>query len=202
MTKIHKFILAIFLITPCITLYAAEDNHLEIDHEEHAAHEHGHATSQITFIDSKLNLELLLPSIDVFGFEHEPHNENEYEIIMKSMATLKNADSIVTVHPSNSCKLDFVSLENRIFDLVNEENLDYNDHDSEEHHHDESHEDEEHSDVSIHYKYICSHDNLESIEYKIFDHFPTIEEIEVQFVSNENQNLFTATPNTRALSFK
>ena len=202
MIKILKFLLAIFLITPYITLYAAEDDHLEIDYEEHAAHEHGRATSQITFIDSKFNLEILLPSIDVFGFEHEPNNENEHEIILKSMAALKNADSIVTIHPTNSCKLDSVSLESRIFDLVNEENLDHNDHDSEHHHHDESHDDEEHSDVSIHYKYSCSHDNLESIEYKIFDQFPTIEEIEVQLVSNESQNLFTATPKTRALSFK
>ncbi|MFK7815171.1 MAG: DUF2796 domain-containing protein [Gammaproteobacteria bacterium] len=207
MINAHKFLLTGFLITACVTLYAVEDDHLDIDHEEHVAHVHGHATSQITFIDGTFNLEFLLPSIDVFGFEHEPHNDNERETVINSMATLKSADNIVTIHPINACKLDSVSLESSIFDSLNKENLDHDGDDSDEHHHTEEHhhddnEDGEHSNVSIHYKYSCSHDKLESITYNVFDHFPTIEEIEVQFVSNESQKLFTATSSTRALSFK
>ncbi|QMU60823.1 MAG: DUF2796 domain-containing protein [Gammaproteobacteria bacterium] len=205
-----KALLTIFLFLPIVTIYASEDQHSHDEEsmfEEHSAHEHGHASSQITFINHTLNLALSLPSIDIFGFEHEPHNEKEHEIITQSQAILKNADNIISIHPNNECELKSISLESSIIDSVNENDKDHNDHESDEHHDAESHDeeehnDEEHSDVSLHYVYSCSQDNLESIEYKIFDHFPTIEEIEVQFVSNETQNLFTATPKSRALSFK
>lgn len=208
MILIVRKLLLIFLFFSYVTAIASDthDSHnLESEFDEHSAHEHGHAKAQITFINNILRLDLSLPSIDIFGFEHDPRNEEEHEVVLESQSTLNNAEKIVTLLPTKLCELTSTNFESRIFDSINEEHTDHNQHKSDGHHEDETHDkhhEEEHSDVSVQYEYICLSEDLQSIEFKAFEYFTTIEEIEVQYISNENQKLFTATPSNSSLSLK
>jgi len=106
-------ILTIILFFSLTTIHASDEQHSHDKHlqhnesmeesmfKEHSAHEHGHASSQVTFIDNTLNLELSLPSIDIFGFEYEPHNETEHQNIIESKAILGNARNIISIYPNN-----------------------------------------------------------------------------------------------------
>ena len=190
----------VLLILASFKIYSAENDHNHIDDEnfeDHASHEHGHATAQISFSNDTLNLELLLPSIDVFGFEHTPQNDEQREKIIQSKLLLQDANKILNIKPNKSCHSESVEIESVLINSISEENS----HDHEERHDDEHHEDE-HSDVNVHYIYRCSNAKPESIEFILFDYFPTVEEIEVQFVSDEAQTLSSATPDERIHSLK
>ena len=183
------------LLIASIQISASEDEHAHTDDanfEDHASHEHGHATAQITFSNDTLNLELLLPSIDVFGFEHTPQNDEQHEKVIQSKSTLKEAQNVLIVKPKETCLIKSTQIESVVIDSISEKN---------DHGHKEGHEDE-HSDVNAHYVYQCSSAKPESIDFMLFDHFHTLEEIEVQFVSDEIQVLSTVTPDKRTQSLK
>ena len=200
----------VILLIASIEISASEDEHAHTDDanfEDHASHEHGHATAQITFSNDTLNLELLLPSIDVFGFEHTPQNDEQHEKVIQSKSTLKDAQNVLIVKPKESCLIKSTEIESVVINSISEKN-DHghkegheDEHHENEHHEDEHHEDE-HSDVNVHYVYQCSNAKPESIDFMLFDHFHTLEEIEVQFVSDEFQVLSTLTPDKRTQSLK
>ena len=190
----------VILLIASIEISASEDEHAHTDDanfEDHASHEHGHATAQITFSNDTLNLKLLLPSIDIFGFEHTPQNDEQREKVLQSKSILKDAQNVLIVKPKESCLIESTEIESVVIDSITEKN----DHGHKEDHEDEHHEDE-HSDVNVHYVYQCSNAKPESIDFMLFDHFHTLEEIEVQFVSDENQVLSTVTPDKRTQSLK
>ena len=190
----------VILLIASIEISASEDEHAHTDDanfEDHASHEHGHATAQITFSNDTLNLKLLLPSIDIFGFEHTPQNDEQREKVLQSKSILKDAQNVLIVKPKESCLIVSTEIESVVIDSISEKN----DHGHKEDHEDEHHEDE-HSDVSAHYVYKCSDATPESIDFMLFDHFPTLEDIEIQFVSDEAQVLSTVTPDKRTQSLK
>ena len=205
MLKKHRSISVILLIAS-IDISASENEHAHTDDEHfenHASHEHGHATAQITFINDTLNLELLLPSIDVFGFEHTPQNEEQHEKVIQSKSILKDAQNVLIIKPKESCLIKSTEIESVVIDSISEENDHGHDkHDHEEHNDDDEHHENEHSDVNAHYVYQCSNTTPESIEFMLFDHFHTLEDIEVQFVSDETQVLSTVTPDKRTQSLQ
>ena len=200
MLKKLRNIFVILLLIATIEISASENEHAHFDEEnfeDHASHEHGHATAQITFSNDTLNLELLLPSIDIFGFEHTPQNEEQREKIIQSKLLLQDAKKILNIKPNESCVSESVEIESVVIDSISEKN----DHGHKEDHEDEHHEDE-HSDVSAHYVYKCSDATPESIDFMLFDHFHTLEDIEIQFVSDEAQVLSTVTPDKRTQSLQ
>ena len=205
MLKKLRSIFVILLIV-YIEISASEDDHAHTDDsnfEDQASHEHGHATAQISFSNETLNLELLLPSIDVFGFEHTPQNDEQHEKVIQSKSILRDAQNVLIVIPKGSCHLESVEIEGVIIDSISKKNShDHEKHDHEEHDDDEEHHENDHSDVNVHYVYQCPNKKPESIEFMLFDHFHTIEEIEVQFVSDETQVLSIATPDERIQSLK
>ncbi len=194
-----------FFLLASLSVIAGEDEdehkHGHDDHDEfedHAAHEHGHAVAQISLSGSLLKVNLLLPSIDVFGFEHAPKNDEQHEKIMQSTAILKNADKIIKLLPNELCHIESAEVESEIIGLATEED----EHKHEHEHEHEGEQEEEHSDVNVHYTFKCSNGNPQSIEYLLFDHFSTLEEIEMQYVSNDAQKLTTITPDKRTQSLQ
>ena len=194
----------VILLIASIGISASEDEHAHDDKnfEDHASHEHGHATAQISFSNNTLNLELLLPSIDIFGFEHTPQNDEQHEKVVQSKSILKDAQNILIINPNESCQLKSAEIESVVIDSISEENDHGHKEDHDDEHHEDEHHEDEHSDVSAHYVYQCSDTTPESIDFILFDHFHTLEEIEVQFVSDETQVLSTVTPDKRTQSIK
>lgn len=169
--------------------------------EEHTSHVHGHAIAQISYVQGVLNITKTLSSIDVFGFEHAPKDEEQNNKITQSIKTMQNANQLF-IFKNNACALESVHIENQITESGTDSHQDHDSHEDEHHHHDkEAHDkdtsEESHTDVIAHYSFKCDQEKLETIEYLIFDHFPSLEEIEVEYISDNHQVLFTATHNNR-----
>ena len=170
--------------------------------EEHSSHVHGHATAQISYVENILHIRKTLSSIDVFGFEHAPKNEEQNKTIAQSIGIMEKADLLFRFK-NNACELESVQIENELVESDTDSHQDHDSHEDEHHHdhdeetHDKDTEEESHSDVIANYTFKCDSKKLETIEYLIFDHFPSLEEIEVQYISDHNQALFHATHSNR-----
>jgi len=159
--------------------------------EEHTSHVHGHAAAQISYVKSVLNINKTLSSIDVFGFEHAPKNAKQKNKIMQSIETLENVENLFSFK-NKACELESAHIENGIFESGTHSQHNHKNHGDEQNENEESH-----TNVVANYIFNCDNKKLETIEYLIFDHFPSLEEIEVQYISNDHQALFKATHSNR-----
>ncbi len=187
----------IFFISLCLAIPVnAEEDHHHHDEvhefEEHASHVHGHANANVTYENNILKIDLSFSSVDIFGFEHAPKNDEQHKKIAKSIGILEKVDNLFQFKKNSACKIDSVYINSEILKPHSDEH-----HEHEEHDHDEANNEETHSDVTVNYLFNCSESDLEAIEYLVFDHFPTLEKIEVQFISNEHQALFNASTDNR-----
>ena len=188
-----KFFSVVILFFSLTALNADDDAHehhekgLHEDHhegshdhefEEHSSHEHGHATANISYIDDSLKIELQLPSIDVFGFEHAPHDQKEDEIVFTKLSYLEEIGNVIATDPA--CAESSSTVDSDILEYTDE------------------HEEETHSDVRAQYVLHCGHDI--EISFKLFDEFTSLEKIAVQYVSKQQQELFTVTPNSPTIT--
>ncbi len=191
-SKFFIFFIVLYIVSP---ISAEEDDHHHDEHhefEEHTSHVHGHASANVSYEGDVLNVALSFSSTDIFGFEHKPKTEEQHKKIEQSAFILEHANNLFLFNKPNACKLNSVNINSEIID-----------HDTNVHHVHEAHDhDDTHSDVNAKYLFNCSDNELESIEYLIFDHFPTLEKIEVQFISNEHQVIFNASNDNRIQSIK
>ena len=177
-----KFYIVLCLFSLPLILIAGEDHH-EHDHddefEQHAAHVHGHATANISYEDSKLNIDFTFPAIDIYGFEHEARNAEESQAVDNALSLFRDSSNIVTMKPKCEHELH--------------EHEDHSEHHDHEDGHDE-HEEIEHSDVEVDYLFKCETKSPIEINFVLFENFPSLEEINVQFISDNMQQLFTVSP--------
>ena len=134
-------------------------------------------------MDDTLRIELVLPANDVFGFEHAPKNKNEEETIFLSMSQLENINNIITTEPA--CAIDLIKVDN---DTISNQQ-----HHSAEEHEDHSAEEhgDTHSNVTAMYELSCGTDIV--LTFRLFEQFTSLQSITVQYVSSQQQKLFTAT---------
>jgi len=174
------------------------DNHDEQMFEEHSSHIHGHANAQISYSQGVLKIHQSLSSIDVFGFEHVPKNDEQKNIVAQNLELMQKTESLFKFE-NNACQVESVEIKSELHKPDSNSYENHHDHE-EEHHHDEETNEDTHTDVLADYTFKCDTDKIESIEYLIFDQFPSLEEIEVQFISEDHPALFQATPSNRIQS--
>ena len=158
---------------------------------DHNAHQHGHAEVYITFIDQVANIRLILPSVDIFGFEHKPNNKQQLNQVRLQIPILENSQNLFSMN--DSCKQIHTEIDSSILD---EPAFDH-EHD-EEHHHEEI---ESHSNVIVNYELKCESDRDAQIKFNLFKSYPTIEKLELKFVSNESQSSAVITPKNSSYYF-
>lgn len=198
---IFRFIIFFLFTLIASPILAASDEHHHHDDEEqlfeeHTSHVHGHANAQVSFDKGVLNINITLSSIDIFGFEHLPKNDEQKDIITQAVKVMETAENLFGF-TNELCEHDSVKIESELIESETNDHEDHHDGHEDEHHQDEELEDESHTDVLANYSYICNTETLESIEYLIFNHFPSLEQIEVQYIANDHQALFNATPSNR-----
>ena len=188
------FIFSLF-VSPILADSHKHEHHDDEEYlfEEHTSHVHGHAAAQVSYVESVLNINKTLSSIDVFEFEHAPKNAIQKNKIMQSIEILENGENLFRIN-NNACKLESVHIENGIFEsgTYSQDNHENNGDDDEENNNGESH-----TNVVANYIFNCDNEKLESIEYLIFDHFPSLEVMEIEYIANDHQALFNATPSNR-----
>ncbi len=189
----------IILLVP-LGVNAGDDHSHEHDDEdfiEHGSHVHGYVEANISNFEETIKLEFIFPAKDIFGFEHEPRNEEQRAVVSKQLEIARNAERIFSFDPE--CKLIDTRVESKLEAHHDHEHEDdhhsHDDHGHEDEHHDHAdHEEEVHSDVFVNYVMQCGADKDMKITFNLFETFPTVEELKVRYVSEKGQDTAKLTP--------
>ena len=180
--------LMIAAIGPCL-LFSPPSQAGNDHHRQHGAHEHGAAQLNIAVEDNTLHLELSSPAANIVGFEHKPRTTKQRQAVKHAIHTLKQA--MVLFEPSASAKCQPGKTEVDAGALQDS------------HHHDEHHHHEGHADFSAHYVFQCARpDKLDTLQLRLFKHFPGIEELQLQLLTDSGQGAMTITANNATIKLK
>ena len=157
-------------------------HHDEHDHDaeftQHAAHQHGHATCSISYSENEIIVSLTLPSIDVFGFEHKATNQQEQAVVEQALNQLSVTDNIIKLEPT--CDPTTHQVDYAPSDSSNDNNM--------------------HSDVNMNIHFACSNDISRHITFELFNVTPSLEHIEIGYISDNKQALFSVTQDNNSIT--
>lgn len=135
-------------------------------------HVHGAGTLQLVLEGSNLNVELLLPAMDVVGFEHAPRTAKHQEAVKTAVALLKDSRKALELPAAAQCAIAPGKVESALLET------------RQDHDHHEHSEEEAHADFEVAYRFDCRHpESLKSLKVTLFQHFPRLEKLEVQSVT-------------------
>ena len=146
-----------------------EDDHHGHEFAQHGRHEHGHALANISYAGNILKVDLTLPAIDLFGFEHQARNAHERQIRQKAVNILKTPENIIIFQPH--CKLDI----HQVTSTAESQSS-------------------KHSDVNASYVFDCPANKSIELRLVLFEAFNSLREVEVQYISKHRQSVFKAMP--------
>lgn len=166
------------------------------------AHTHGHASLDIALEGNSLALRFVSPAADIYGFEHAAMNARQSEIVETAVALMEQPAWLVG-ELANQCALQESDVQAGVELMASEDHSHEHDHahahahaenhdDGHEHEHEHSaenedeHEHETHAEVVAEYQLLCS-DAPGEIRVTAFTHFESLQEIEVQWVSEMAQ---------------
>lgn len=197
----RRLLLALpFALLPLAIAQANEDDHHhdhDHAHDEHGslgAHEHGVARLNAVLDGNSLEIELESPSMNLVGFEHEAHSEEDKAKVAATRAQLEKPAALFGLPAAAGCELAKQELESPLFGDEDDE------HREEEAGHD--HE-EEHSEIHAHYRFTCNApEALEGLNLSgLFGTFPATQKIQVQLVGPNGQQGAEANAQNARLNF-
>ena len=177
------------------------------------AHVHGEAELTIAFEGQRIEMQLVSPAANIFGFEHAPKNDEQNEQVHRAESILKSADTLFQFS-GGDCKNTSQTLEIPF----SHEEASHEEHANEEHGHDEKHSDEEHghndevaeahdddsddhghddheheedhkthTEVVANYVFECDSAGLTQIQASFLEQFPAIESLDAQWITETKQ---------------
>jgi hypothetical protein len=167
------------------------------------SHEHGAANLKIALEGEKIQVEFEVPSESLIGFEHFPKSESNRENFSNAIKILSDPSRLFAMSREGECLLVGMNISQSLFS--NEEEHGHDDSEDEhgkdeseeehghddsedEHGHDQSEKSEIHSEFKSNYSWNCQHlDEIDSIGTQLMTVFPKIEEIRVNWISNNGQ---------------
>ena len=185
----------IFIVLVC--LFVSFDILAQVSRQKDS-HEHGAAIIKMVMEDEKLQIEFEVPSESLIGFEHFPKSQSNRENFNKAIKILSDPSKIFSQPIKAECLLVGMNVSQSLFSNEEEHGHDESEkeeeygHDEsekeEEHGHDESEKSEIHSEFKSNYYWNCQHlDEIDSIGTQLMSFFPRIEEIRVNWISNNGQ---------------
>ena len=189
------------------------------------AHEHGVAELNLTHSDRQVHIELITPTYNLIGFEHEPRTEAQRQAAKSMLLTLQ--DSVLFVFDRGArCELGGLHLETAFTEAVDpkayaqEGDGHHHGHDHSQghdhghdhgHHHDHDHHqhDSDHGhesgpgfqDLIATLDFHCE-GSPQSLQTALFDLFPAIKRIRVQAITPAGQQGATMTPERNQLDLR
>jgi len=140
------------------------------------SHEHGAAKLMMVMEGEKLQVEFEVPSESLIGFEHFPESQNNRDNFNEAIKILSDHSRLFSIPINAECLLVGMNVSQSLF--TNEE----------EHGHEESGKSEIHSEFKSNYYWNCQHlDEIDSIGTQLMTFFPKIEEIRVNWISDNGQ---------------
>ena len=185
----------IFIVLVC--LFVSFDILAQVARQKDS-HEHGAAIIKMVMEDEKLQIEFEVPSESLIGFEHFPKSQSNRENFNKAIKVLSDPSKLFSQPIKAECLLVGMNVSQSLFSNEEEHGHDESEKEEEhghdesekedEHGHDESEKSEIHSEFKSNYYWNCQHlDEIDSIGTQLMSFFPRIEEIRVNWISNNGQ---------------
>ena len=151
------------------------------------SHEHGAAKLMMVMEGKKLQVEFEVPSESLIGFEHFPKSQRNRKNFNEAIKILSDPSKLFSKPIKAECLLVGMNVSQSQFS--NEEEHGHDESEKEdEHGHDESEKSEIHSEFKSNYYWNCQHlDEIDSIGTQLMSFFFGIEEIRVNWISNNGQ---------------
>ena len=174
----------IFIVLVC--LFVSFDILAQVSRQKDS-HEHGAAIIKMVMEDEKLQIEFEVPSESLIGFEHFPKSQSNRENFNKAIKVLSDPSKLFSQPIKAECLLVGMNVSQSLFSSEEEHGHDESEKEDE-HGHDESEKSEIHSEFKSNYYWNCQHlDEIDSIGTQLMSFFPRIEEIRVNWISNNGQ---------------
>lgn len=172
----------------CLTLAAVAPT--AAAQRQHDAHEHGRAQLNLAVDAGTLVIELTAAAADLVGFEHPARTPEQQAAIRSTLATLEHPAALYAIPAAAGCVLTSARSGTGLPGGGSEAGHEHpgdSDHD----HAGESgqhHESESHADFNAEYVYACTDPGrLEYLDVRLFDRFPAIRHLAVQYVTARGQ---------------
>ena len=169
----------------------------ENEHREHGAHQHGQAQLNVILEKNDLMVMLETPAMNIFGFEHEPKNEEQKKVVELAIKDIEKITPYFKTDQSAECKIVKIDVDQPFTD---HEEKDSDEHEAEH----EKHEESAHSDVDIEIAFNCQQPSkLTQLDLTdLFKRFPGFQELDAQIISNGQQNAVELTKEQTVLELK
>lgn len=186
---------------------------------EGSAHVHGSATLGVVVDGPQLVIELDSPAANLIGFEHRPSDATEEAAVQAALARLQRPEQMFTIPPSAGCESTAVEIDYGLDTAAGQaehdagearegatptssprpdEGTSHEGPDEREH----EHEHAQHTDIVATYQYRCAATTaIEALAIGLFDAFPLLERLDVQFVNGAMQGAEQLTRDRPVLAF-
>ncbi|MDE1462377.1 zinc uptake protein ZrgA [Spartinivicinus poritis] len=197
-----------YLVTAVLASTLFNTTYAKEGHQQHDAHEHGHAQLNIAQEGSTVTMQFISPAMNIVGFEHHPKTEEQEAQVKQAIKQLENGSALFGFPKKAGCKLASAKVETELMEAHGDHDDDHHEkdhheekkhHDKAEKHHEEEHhdehEEESHSEFEVEYSFNCSQPKqFHQLQVRLFETFKGIEEIRTQYISDKGQQGFELTP--------
>lgn len=203
----------LMLIGPEASADEKHDHDHDLEHRQHGAHVHGLATLTLALEGNEVQIELDSPAANIVGFEHAPSSADDHAALDKAVATLKDGDRVFKFDDEAGCRMQTATVTSELLDTGHGEHEGHTDEKAGEHGAEEKegddheghageHEGETHSDIEAAYHVECdAPDKLTQLTVELFEAFPGMETIKVQYVIESKQGAAELTAKDHVVKF-
>lgn len=191
------------LLGPGLCLAHGKSGHAHADdHEpsrEQGAHEHGAARLDIALSGKTLELQIDGAAYGFLGFERAPEGAEEVGLVEQAQLLLNNASALYAWEAAAGCTAQAARIDASLPEAAAGSADDDHDH-AHDHDHEQAHEAHDdghggHSNWRSYHRFECSRpEALGAIEVRLFQHFPKLERIDYQLVTDTAQDGGRLTP--------
>lgn len=162
-------------------------------------HVHGSAQLNLVREGGVVHIELISPAVNLFGFEHAPASEAEHVASQRALSTLRDAARLFRFDSTAACRIAYAEVTPGSTLTTPAADTDPD------HHHeadDDGHGDTHHTDITASYRFVCdAADGPVTLHIGLFDAFPAIEGLVVQYIGVSRQGGTILNRNEPALTF-
>ena len=158
------------------------------EYRQHGSHVHGAAQLDIVMEGADLYVSFTAPAIDIVGFEHPPKTAEQNDRLALAVQKLGNGGALFDIPARGACRQVAADVQQPWPDKTG-------------HQHDHTHE-AKHADFAADYHWQCERPAaVTQLSVRVFEAFPSIEGVDVQFVSAQRQGSAVVKPGTATVPF-
>ena len=181
--KSHK---KLALVLGCCFLFITALKADELS-EQHEAHVHGQANMTLITEGNKVEIAIESPAMNMLGFEHEAHSEQDKKTVTKVEKILSDSSALFTFDGAN-CQAETSNL-----DIGHDEHQAMAEETGHKH---------QHMDIDARYSFTCEHiEQLQRVHVSLFELFPALSKLNVEWVNNGKQGLDVLTSDSPHIRF-